>query len=1463
MSMVPASEDPLDKLVADWTEHTLTRSKGGIRKIGENILLFSLTNGHALNEKVYQIGHAKKFEHMFPHGYVGLKTLKIKKPEDYKLEVDQFRNIRSVWSNRASRRFDPSYFIISSFMPMYENPAGTSDLRAAIRAYNLITLAQQLRAIWCEQFSMPLMEGTYPDGDNDAKKFVEDAIQHVRALGWMVVPQGTTIRAIEMSTRGESEFQAMIDDLRKEIYLCIVGSYLQAIEGDTVGGAGNSETHRSTFELFQWYLCEFLAEQINDQLIPDLVGLNFSGVEPPRVSFAGVTDGDLLQSASVYQAIKTLGLDLSKKKLREKFQIDAPVDEADTIKGEQGQPAGGGMGGGLPGSGPDGAAPDPLKALNMAEATPVGERFASGAQVLWKATKFFDRVRLSDVGLAREMCVGEDGLTDYGTLMRTAKYHGINYKDIENPSVFDLEDDINDPDRLVLTTMTDESKQSTSFVLLTQCKLAEGYVSILTADGQEQLDPETFLERWPGVTSEGKPASRRAVIFSLDKPEEKDPEPEKHSDGDDDAETASRAGVGANRVPVAPDDMPAGPDGKDVYKLLNQCKTDGAKIVADMAKKAATRMLKSGETETFFTDDELQELSESLEEFMAPADLLGRASVLIRHEKAKQQDDVTRFSEKACGIPEKFADARLRPMKPASALSYFRSLVPSMNLDVKRWGDSLRRKTFTMAEATNKIILNKVQKVIASRAAAGLATYGPAAVEDVLVKAGIHPKNPQYPEMVFRTNYMDMLNVAAEEQRLDPDIVDDFPVWRYMGIRDGRQGKDHEQHFDQYFSNKVKFHEVRGERIFNCRCQPVPVYKSEWKRLKANGKRVTKFGEEFELVTLDHDGKVVKLSEVKYEELSGGLADGKADAEFNQDDLNAGILIEMEHTDDKQVATEIAKDHLTEDPEYYNKLPAIEQMAEETHDYCSTQFNLPHVIALKVMGEADRIKDEDLAEKGREDDPHITVLYGIHDDSCREKLGEMLKSIRPIDAKIKHTDVFEKDDCDVVVALVYSPDLHLLRQKVEAICENTQTYPDYVPHITLAYVQKGMGQKYKALNGLAETEIKLSQFCFCSNDESKTVFRLGGDPSKFAEIYHGPKPPGDIKDWKPLQAGPKGGKRWEHIGKGKAPTEDKGKGKGDKKPAAAGKSKAPGSQMKEQDKKRLRDLGMVGTFPPHDVPLEAIKIHQGSKEDLQYKPLMQWDQKTKSGRISRQYRYTQEFHDRNAAAKFDRVMAVEPHLEKAKKVFDKIIGSDNETWERRDAAAIVAIIAETGLRPTDGADSVKHGHFGIASLQSRHCKIIGKEVHLDFIGKEGVRNRTVIRNPVVVEHMKHTLETSNDPKEPLWLVGSDKAAAVLKETIAKVGGPKDVMLKDLRTIKATQTAKQVVGTFKGPPPPLTGDAKKDGKMVSVAILKMSDVVSKVLNNTATQARDNYIHPEVFKTWQSQLAQHSNSKKAKG
>lgn len=62
----------------------------------------------------------------------------------------------------------------------------------------------------------------------------------------------------------------------------------------------------------------------------------------------------------------------------------------------------------------------------------------------------------------------------------------------------------------------------------------------------------------------------------------------------------------------------------------------------------------------------------------------------------------------------------------------------------------------------------------------------------------------------------------------------------------------------------------------------------------------------------------------------GGIADNKPDSSFNQKELNDGAAIELEHTNDRELSKDIAKDHLEEFSNYYTELEKMENSLKNT-----------------------------------------------------------------------------------------------------------------------------------------------------------------------------------------------------------------------------------------------------------------------------------------------------------------------------------------------------------------------------------------------------------------------------------------------------------------------------------------------------------------------------------------------------
>ena len=114
------------------------------------------------------------------------------------------------------------------------------------------------------------------------------------------------------------------------------------------------------------------------------------------------------------------------------------------------------------------------------------------------------------------------------------------------------------------------------------------------------------------------------------------------------------------------------------------------------------------------------------------------------------------------------------------------------------------------------------------------------------------------------------------------------------------------------------------------------------------------------------------------------------------------------------------------------------------------------------------INEDDVYDEegfGFENDPHVTVLYGILPDKhspkeVKEKLLETDIDLHKY-YELKHISIFESKDYDVIkFDLKDCEDVHELNEYSKEVFEYENDYPDYHPHVTIAYVKKGKGKDY-------------------------------------------------------------------------------------------------------------------------------------------------------------------------------------------------------------------------------------------------------------------------------------------------------------------------------------------------------------------------------------------------------------------
>lgn len=136
-----------------------------------------------------------------------------------------------------------------------------------------------------------------------------------------------------------------------------------------------------------------------------------------------------------------------------------------------------------------------------------------------------------------------------------------------------------------------------------------------------------------------------------------------------------------------------------------------------------------------------------------------------------------------------------------------------------------------------------------------------------------------------------------------------------------------------------------------------------------------------------------------------------------------------------------------------------------------------------------------------EDDPHVTVRYGLHPNlGLVDKVGGLLQhSLGQLRVTIGSLSVFSQEDQDVLKFDVVSGGLVELNRRLGSL-SHTDSYPEYHPHLTVAYLKPSAGAKYvsswlgKVLDGV---EVRSCTVTFSPPDRDTKEVTVNAEEWKF------------------------------------------------------------------------------------------------------------------------------------------------------------------------------------------------------------------------------------------------------------------------------------------------------------------------------------------------------------------------------
>jgi 2'-5' RNA ligase len=128
----------------------------------------------------------------------------------------------------------------------------------------------------------------------------------------------------------------------------------------------------------------------------------------------------------------------------------------------------------------------------------------------------------------------------------------------------------------------------------------------------------------------------------------------------------------------------------------------------------------------------------------------------------------------------------------------------------------------------------------------------------------------------------------------------------------------------------------------------------------------------------------------------------------------------------------------------------------------------------------------------RENEPHVTILYGIHSDVPDEKVEEMISKMTGPELTLKEISMFDNAHrgFDVVKFDIESDDLREMNNMFKEL-PHTNDYPDYHAHATIAYTKAGTGKKYvTSLDDDASLKLVPHKIVYSKPDGSKKEYNF-------------------------------------------------------------------------------------------------------------------------------------------------------------------------------------------------------------------------------------------------------------------------------------------------------------------------------------------------------------------------------------
>lgn len=142
-----------------------------------------------------------------------------------------------------------------------------------------------------------------------------------------------------------------------------------------------------------------------------------------------------------------------------------------------------------------------------------------------------------------------------------------------------------------------------------------------------------------------------------------------------------------------------------------------------------------------------------------------------------------------------------------------------------------------------------------------------------------------------------------------------------------------------------------------------------------------------------------------------------------------------------------------------NEMNLIQENRKYEYGCAMLFFTFPDMDEVHNLIDSNDLFEEVGEDYGLETEPHVTLLFGLHEEVSTSDVEGVLDKYTYYTCKAHKASTFENEKYDVLKFDIVGDNLDETNKDLKKF-PHTSDFPNYHPHMTIAYVKPGKGKKY-------------------------------------------------------------------------------------------------------------------------------------------------------------------------------------------------------------------------------------------------------------------------------------------------------------------------------------------------------------------------------------------------------------------